>query len=92
MNDLPATPPQLVLYQYDACPFCRYVKSALIDLQLTIETRDTRLDPQARRELIEKGGKSQVPCLFIDDKPLYESRDIISYLRKYAAHYSSSGK
>ena len=92
MNDLPPKPPQLVLYKYDACPFCRYVKSALIDLQLTIETRDTRLDPQARRELIEIGGKSQVPCLFIDGTPLYESRDIIAYLRQYAAHYSSSAR
>ena len=86
------TPPHLVLYKYDACPFCRYVKSALIDLQLTIETSDTRRDPKARRELIENGGKSQVPCLFIDGKLLYESRDIIQYLRRYAAHYSSSDR
>ena len=92
MNDLSSELPHLVLYKYDACPFCRYVKSALVDLELTIETRDTRLDPQARRELIEKGGKSQVPCLFIDGEPLYESRDIIAYLRQYALRYSSSGR
>jgi glutaredoxin len=90
MNDLPSKPPKLVLYKYDACPFCWYVKSALADLQLTIETRDTRSDPEARRELIETGGKSQVPCLFIDGEPLYESRDIVRYLQNYASHYSSS--
>ncbi|KXB32941.1 hypothetical protein HMPREF3192_01310 [Atopobium deltae] len=32
------------------------------------------------RFLAEKGGKSQVPCLFIDGEPLYESDDIIQYL------------
>ena len=92
MNDLPNNPPHLVLYKYDACPFCRYVMSALVDLQLTLEIRDTRRDPDARRELIEVGGKSQVPCLFIDGQPLYESRDIIQYLRRYSAYYSSSDR
>lgn len=90
MNDLPTKPPKLILYKYDSCPFCRYVMSALIDLQLNIEMRDTRHDPQARNELIQKGGKSQVPCLFIDEVPLYESRDIIQYLKRYASNYSSS--
>ena len=81
-----------VVYKYDTCPFCWYVKSALVDLQLTIETRDTRRDPEARRELIEIGGKSQVPCLLIDGEPLYESRDIVKYLKDYASRYSSSDK
>ncbi|MDU3117838.1 MAG: glutathione S-transferase N-terminal domain-containing protein, partial [Finegoldia magna] len=28
----------------------------------------------------EKGGQDQVPCLFIDGKPMYESMDIIKFL------------
>ena len=92
MNDLPNTPPHLVLYKYDACPFCRYVMSALVDLQLTLEIRDTGAIPMLDANSSRSGGKSQVPCLFIDGQPLYESRDIIQYLRRYAAHYSSSDR
>ena len=38
-------------------------------------------DPDNLKRLTEVGGKHQVPCLFIDGKPLYESNDIIEYLR-----------
>ena len=34
----------------------------------------------ANAELIERGGKRQVPCLFIDGKALYESSDINAWL------------
>lgn len=33
-------------------------------------------------DLIKRGGKDQVPCLFIDSKPLYESDDIIKYFKE----------
>jgi len=53
---------------------------------LEIELRHIRRQPQYRTELIKQGGKPQVPCLRIDNKNgatnwLYESRDIIQYLR-----------
>ncbi|MBS4843870.1 MAG: glutathione S-transferase domain-containing protein, partial [Collinsella sp.] len=32
--------------------------------------------------LIAVGGKRQVPCLFIDGKPLYESSDIIAWVQE----------
>lgn len=48
-----------------------------IDLKL----RDISSDQEARSELENIGGKVQVPCLFIDGKPMYESDDIIAYLR-----------
>ena len=35
--------------------------------------------------LMEVGGKRQVPCLFIDGAPLYESSDIIDWLRANCA-------
>jgi glutathione S-transferase len=35
-----------------------------------------------RETLIAVGGSRQVPCLFIDGAPLYESGDIIEYLRE----------
>lgn len=42
--------------------------------------KDIVQDPEAAKELVQVGGKQQVPCLFIDGKPLYESLDIISWL------------
>lgn len=33
-------------------------------------------------DLIKRGGKDQVPCLFIDGKALYESDDIIKYFKE----------
>lgn len=33
-------------------------------------------------DLIKRGRKDQVPCLFIDGKALYESDDIIKYFKE----------
>ena len=42
--------------------------------------RDIISSKAAEQRLIQEGGKRQVPCLFIDGKPLYESDDIIAWL------------
>lgn len=39
-------------------------------------------DSETRDELISIGGKRQVPCLIIEGKALYESDDIIDYLKR----------
>ena len=49
---------------------------------IKLELKDISQDEQALNELLEVGGKRQVPCLFIDGKPLYESQDIIRWLEK----------
>lgn len=79
----------LSLYYYDGCPFCNMTLKALEQIDLDIELRHIRRQPQYRTELIKQGGKPQVPCLRIEGnngktKWLYESRDIISYLRSNA--------
>lgn len=70
----------LELYVLDGCPFCarvlRHMKAHGIELPVKSVSRD----PEARAYLIERGGKLQAPCLFIDGKPLYESADIIDWL------------
>ena len=35
-----------------------------------------------RRELIDIGGKAQVPCLIVDGRAIYESDAIIAWLRQ----------
>lgn len=73
---------KLVLFYKPTCPFCQKVLAYLDERKIDIEKRDILQDQQALEELINVGGKKQVPCLFIDDKPLYESNDIISYIAK----------
>lgn len=72
----------LVLYKKDTCPFCLKVTDFARRRGIQLETRDVAKDPEALRELVEVGGKRQVPCLFVDGAPLYESDDIISYLAR----------
>lgn len=73
----------LKLYMFDTCPYCRRVL-AKIEAQgrTDIELKNIRKDREAYDTLVETGGKSQVPCLFIDGEPLYESADIISWLEE----------
>lgn len=78
----------LKLYHYEACPYCQKVRKVMNDLDLKIELVNAH-EEKHREELIKNGGKRQVPCLRIEEdnkvKWLYESDDIISYLKK---HYS----
>ncbi len=71
----------LTLYIRDFCPFCAKVMSFLKENKMEMEVKRINADDQARQELVTGGGKSQVPCLFIDGKPLYESDDIIQWLK-----------
>jgi glutaredoxin len=77
----------LALYQFHACPFCIITRRTMRRLGLNIELRDAQNDPRWERELIEQGGKRQVPCLRITDEDgrvewLYESKDIMHYLEQ----------
>ena len=76
----------LELFKFDSCPFCVRVQRAIEELGVEgIRLRDTRREAGASDELRRRGGKVQVPCLFIDGKPLYESADIVAWLRQHAA-------
>lgn len=73
---------KLELFKRDTCPYCVKVQMLIEELGVEdqIEQLDITKDPAARQRLIEVGGKQQVPCLFIDGKPLYESRDIMNWI------------
>ena len=73
---------KLELYKMDTCPFCRKVMRAIDELGRTdIEMHDIIESAEDKARLIRDGGKMQVPCLFIDGKPMYESDDIVAWLR-----------
>ena len=74
---------KLQLFYKPTCPFCHKVLTFLEAHQRELPLRDIDHDPAARDELLKTGGKTQVPCLFIDGQPLYESDDIIAWLRAH---------
>lgn len=74
--------PILVLYYKPSCPFCQKVLKFLEKNNLDVPLKNVDEDNKAREELLHLGGKTQVPCLFIDGTPLYESGDIIDWLKE----------
>ncbi|EGY80028.1 glutaredoxin family protein [Peptoniphilus indolicus] len=72
----------LKLYYKPTCPYClkvlRYMDENKIE---TIELLNVDEIDGLRAELAEKGGKTQVPALDIDGKIMYESDDIVEYLK-----------
>lgn len=74
----------LVLYHFDACPYCQRVRRSMAELKIEdkVELKDTRKDPANRQALISLTGGTQVPCLVIDGKPMLESSDIIRWMEQ----------
>lgn len=72
----------LELFKFDSCPFCVKVmrKVRTLNLEGKVKYRDTVKEKGAEDELVRRGGSDQVPCLFIDGKPMYESQDIVDWL------------
>lgn len=73
------------LFYMPTCPYCRKVLTYMEQHGVELPLRDITAEPAARAELERVGGKVQVPCLFIDGKPLYESDDIIAYLGEHVS-------
>ena len=73
------------LSPFFACPFCVKTRRAIHKLRVPIEKRSAVQGSPHREELIQGGGKVQVPCLRIQhsdgrEEWLYESKQIIGYL------------
>jgi glutathione S-transferase len=73
---------RLILYDFEACPFCRKAREALSHLGLEVEVRPAARGGNRRGELRKLGGKMMVPYL-IDRNTgiaMYESDQIVWYL------------
>jgi glutathione S-transferase len=73
---------RLLLYDFEACPFCRKAREALSHLGLEVEVRPVGKGSPRREELKQRGGKVMVPYLADPNsaKEMYESDDIVRYL------------
>jgi glutaredoxin len=74
----------LTLYHLPSCPFCQRVVDFAEKLNIQLELKDISDDEVIEAELVEKGGKLQVPYLIDVEKniSMYDSNDIIEHLRE----------
>jgi len=61
-----------------ALKFLRLLKRVVFSVPL----KNVSEAPEIQQELITIAGKTQVPCLVINGKPLHESDDIIKWLKE----------
>jgi glutaredoxin len=75
-------PRKKVLYIF--CPFCHRIlqKIEALDLKDSITFKNTSQDPVARSFHMKVTGRTTVPCLYIDDKPMFESSEIGNWLEQ----------
>jgi glutaredoxin len=74
---------ELTLYYFDSCPFCIKVVQFLNKNNIQLNMKNTIQDASAKSELLNIGGKSQVPCLIMNGTAMYESDDIIEWLKHH---------
>lgn len=72
----------LVLYNFEASPYCRKVRETLDELGLNALVENVAKKSKRRPELIERGGRMMVPYLADPNtgQEMYESDDIVAYL------------
>lgn len=58
----------------------RLIRKEGLDVQII----DIGEDKKYAKELVDFGGKMQIPCLDINGKALYESKSILSWLEEHA--------
>ncbi|PKI54997.1 hypothetical protein CRG98_024597 [Punica granatum] len=84
----------LQIFEFEACPFCRRVREAMTELDLSVEIYPCPKGSARHRAMVrELGGKEQFPFM-IDPNAgisMYESGDIVKYLfEKYGKGRSPS--
>jgi glutaredoxin len=84
---------KLELYYFPQCPYCQIVLSAMrttgLDNEVTLY--DIHDEAKYKQKLIQDTGRGTVPCLYIDGKPMHESRDIANWLHEYAKTLQGDG-
>lgn len=73
------------LYVRKGCPFCKKVETAAADLGLVpgtdYELIDAAPNTPGRDVVLKVGGKAMVPFLIDGKTSMYESDDIVTYLK-----------
>jgi glutaredoxin len=75
----------LDFYYYDACPFCGMVLDSIDQLGIAVNYCDITAKEEHLNKLVKDTGRRTVPCLFVNGKPMHESRDIMRWLEENQA-------
>lgn len=73
---------KLELFYFEGCPFCQIVLQLIKELNIKLDYLDIQRDSAAMSRLQKDTGRRTVPCLYIDNKPMFESRDIMLFLKE----------
>ena len=73
--------PELVLYGRSSCPYCVRVDSDRRTRSRIKLPDEILASDRVAFRFRNRTGSTQVPCLFIDGEPMFESLDIIAWLR-----------
>src|SRR4051812_4663780 len=76
----------VVLYYSPRCPYSKKVLSYLDSQDIDIPCKNVTIDATARDELKKYGGHLVVPCLIVDQQPIYNANDIIAWLQKHDSY------
>jgi glutaredoxin len=76
----------LELYYFPQCPYCQVVLSAMrvTGVEAQVKLHDIHENPSDKQKLIKDTGRSTVPCMYIDGKPMHESQEIAKWIHEYA--------
>ena len=77
---------KLELFYFNSCPFCQYVLRVVRELNLKVEMLDISTNQDNLIRLMKDTGRRTVPCLYIDNKPMFESADINAWLKANEAN------
>lgn len=71
------------LFYMPTCPHSMRVLGYLDKIHKTVPMVNVKDNPQGKEDLRRQGGLMQVPCLIIDNKPLYNDEEIIKWLSQH---------
>lgn len=81
---------KLELFYFPSCPFCQIVLEVIEELDLQVELSNIMSEKSKADQLIKDTGRRTVPCLYIDQKPMHESADIIRWLKSNATRLTKN--
>ena len=74
--------PAAALFYRPTCGYCLKVLAFIEENNYFVPLKNTSETPEICEELITIAGKTQVPCLVVNGKPMHESDDIIKWLEE----------
>lgn len=72
--------PKLDFYYFEACPYCQRVIKVIDKHKIKVNWMDIHKDSAHAKKLMTDTGRTTVPCLYIDGKPMFESLDIMKWM------------